>query len=341
VDFQSALHVAGTLTLRNGFVTGASPKTVAGTLRGNGTVVGDLTVTALQSGWGDAYIMAGGGYSRTTPDQSAIVTAGTFDQGGGVHLWLTHGLGLNLEFRNMLMIPHAQALPSGDNRFVVGAGLTLGFGDNARDTDGDGVADRKDRCPDTPSGARADAFGCPADADQDGVFDGLDQCADTPHGAGVDTRGCPTDADGDGMLDGIDRCSDTPKGAIVDAHGCPTDGDGDGVLDGLDQCAGTPKGAAVDARGCPTDADQDGVADGLDKCPETTAGLRVDGSGCPIEDLSVRARGPLASLNRLGRVFHDRLRGAVVIWEFPIRRVADPRAFEARPDDVLDGPIDR
>src|SRR5258706_4071066 len=44
-------------------------------------VVGDLTVTALQSSWGDAYVMAGGGYSRTTPDQSAVVTAGTFDQG--------------------------------------------------------------------------------------------------------------------------------------------------------------------------------------------------------------------------------------------------------------------
>jgi len=45
VNFQSALDVAGTLTLRNGFVTGGSPKTIAGTLRGNGSVVGDATLT--------------------------------------------------------------------------------------------------------------------------------------------------------------------------------------------------------------------------------------------------------------------------------------------------------
>jgi len=45
VNFQSALHVAGTLTLRNGFVTGSAAKTIAGTLRGNGTVVGDATIT--------------------------------------------------------------------------------------------------------------------------------------------------------------------------------------------------------------------------------------------------------------------------------------------------------
>ncbi|MCG3147531.1 MAG: hypothetical protein PCFJNLEI_00971 [Verrucomicrobiae bacterium] len=45
VNFQSALHVAGTLTLRNGFVTGSAAKTIAGTLRGNGAVVGDTTIT--------------------------------------------------------------------------------------------------------------------------------------------------------------------------------------------------------------------------------------------------------------------------------------------------------
>jgi OOP family OmpA-OmpF porin len=30
-----------------------------------------------------------------------------------------------------------------------------------RDSDGDGVPDDKDRCPDTPAGLRVDAFGCP------------------------------------------------------------------------------------------------------------------------------------------------------------------------------------
>jgi len=44
VDFQSELHVAGTLTLRSGIVTGAGPKTVSGTLRGNGTISGSISV---------------------------------------------------------------------------------------------------------------------------------------------------------------------------------------------------------------------------------------------------------------------------------------------------------
>lgn len=39
------------------------------------------------------------------------------------------------------------------------------------DSDGDGVVDAKDRCPDTPKGARVDEFGCPMDMDLDGVFD--------------------------------------------------------------------------------------------------------------------------------------------------------------------------
>jgi len=47
VNFQNALHVAGTLTLRNGFVTGVGAKTIAGTLRGNGSIVGDATVSGV------------------------------------------------------------------------------------------------------------------------------------------------------------------------------------------------------------------------------------------------------------------------------------------------------
>ena len=266
---------------------GLSPVREATTGSGNVEfqhAVGDLTVTALQGGWGDLYIMAGGGYSRTSVDQGPFLAAGTFDQGGGLHFWLARGIGLNLEFRNVLLIPKGEAaLPTGDNRFVAGAGITLGFGDQFRDSDGDGVGDRSDKCLGTPMGARVNAMGCPTDEDGDGVFDGIDTCADTPRGASVNATGCPNDGDGDGVPDGIDTCANSPKGAIVDASGCPMDADGDKVFDGMDQCPGTPSGAAVDDRGCPTDEDGDGVADGLDKCPGTRDGLRVDGDGCPIE----------------------------------------------------------
>jgi len=162
------------------------------------------------------------------------------------------------------------------------ASVDASCGDSC-DQDGDGVPDKRDKCPNTPKGARVDTEGCPLDSDGDKVFDGIDQCENTPKGCTVDARGCPTDADGDGVCDGVDTCPDTPKGATVDAKGCPTDGDGDGVLDGLDKCANTPKGCTVDSLGCPKDADGDGVCDGLDKCPDTSTDLKVDATGCPIE----------------------------------------------------------
>ena len=60
------------------------------------------------------------------------------------------------------------------------------------DSDGDGVPDDLDRCPDTPKGVKVDAHGCPLDSDGDGVPDYLDKCPNTPKGATVDARGCWT-----------------------------------------------------------------------------------------------------------------------------------------------------
>ena len=59
------------------------------------------------------------------------------------------------------------------------------------DSDGDGVPDAKDRCPDTPRGVKVDASGCPIDSDGDGVYDYLDKCPGTPRGTKVDAQGCP------------------------------------------------------------------------------------------------------------------------------------------------------
>jgi len=161
-------------------------------------------------------------------------------------------------------------------------GIILSFGrTKAKDSDGDGVPDYRDKCPDTPKGVAVDANGCPIDSDGDGVPDYLDKCPDTPKGVAVDANGCPLDSDGDGVPDYLDKCPDTPKGVAVDANGCPFDTDGDGVPDYLDKCPNTPKGIAVDANGCPFDSDGDGVPDYLDKCPDTPKGVAVDANGCP------------------------------------------------------------
>ena len=161
-------------------------------------------------------------------------------------------------------------------------GVGVLFGGGYKDSDGDGVPDNIDKCPDTPKGVKVDMFGCPIDSDGDGVADYLDNCPDTPHGVAVDSHGCPLDSDGDGVPDYLDKCPNTPAGVKVDASGCPIDSDGDGVPDYLDKCPDTPKGVEVSTTGCPLDADGDGVPDYLDKCPNTPRGTQVDANGCPI-----------------------------------------------------------
>lgn len=67
------------------------------------------------------------------------------------------------------------------------------------DSDGDGVDDKDDRCPNTPANVTVDASGCPLipgqggwlDTDNDGVPDWYDLCLNTPAGTIVNSNGCP------------------------------------------------------------------------------------------------------------------------------------------------------
>lgn len=88
------------------------------------------------------------------------------------------------------------------------------------DTDGDGVPDVDDKCPNTPFGREVGPDGCQLDSDGDGVVDADDQCPNTPAGVAVDERGCPLDSDGDGVPDYLDECPDSEPGARVDEKGC-------------------------------------------------------------------------------------------------------------------------
>jgi OOP family OmpA-OmpF porin len=185
-----------------------------------------------------------------------------FGVGAGVEVFLTEFMALDLggKFRYMLtddkdligMSYFDSDLTASNDQYLwyFGLGLTW-YPGKCKDSDGDGICNNKDKCPDTPVGCVVDEVGCEVDSDGDGVCDGLDRCPDTPEGAIVDKRGCPKDTDGDGVFDGIDQCPDTPKGCRVDEVGCPMDSDGDGVCDGLDKCPDTPKGVEVDKVGCP------------------------------------------------------------------------------------------
>jgi OOP family OmpA-OmpF porin len=198
------------------------------------------------------YIAAGLGLISINGDQREDNTNGLFDYGAGIKYYLNESLALRGDVRHLLDFDGT------NNNLLYTVGISYVFGRKAEqisppplDSDGDGVNDAADKCPDTPTGVKVDRSGCPLDSDGDGVYDYLDQCPDTPAGVSVDRQGCPIDSDGDGVYDYLDNCPDTPAGAPVDSSGCPLDSDGDGVYDYRDQCPGTPRGIQVDAVGCP------------------------------------------------------------------------------------------
>jgi len=205
----------------------------------------------------DPYVGVGGGY--TWVDE---IGAGTLNGSFGFNFWFSENLGLNLEstykhaFEDYL-----------SSHFQHSVGLTFKFG--GTDTDGDGVYDHEDACPDE---AGLEIFnGCP-DSDNDGIQDSKDDC---PYTAGLaEFNGCP-DSDGDGVMDKDDNC---PEVAGLKAlAGCP-DADGDGVADGVDKCPN--EAGPIANNGCPwADTDGDGVLDKDDKCPNE-AGTAAN-NGCP------------------------------------------------------------
>lgn len=69
------------------------------------------------------------------------------------------------------------------------------------DSDGDGVPDHADLCPDTPRGVKVDKNGCPLDKDGDGVPDYLDKCPEIPGPAS--NKGCPEEVTK--MIDFLER----------------------------------------------------------------------------------------------------------------------------------------
>lgn len=224
----------------------------------------------------EPYLGVGGGY--TWIDE---IGAGTLNGSFGLNFWLTDNIGLNVQstykhaFEDYL-----------SKHFQHSAGLTVKFG--GKDTDGDGIYDKEDACPEVPG---LEAYnGCP-DADGDGIEDSKDSC---PNEAGLaEFNGCP-DSDGDGIADKDDKCP-TVAG-LKTLAGCP-DADADGVADGDDKCPSEAGPAANN--GCPWgDVDGDGILDKDDKCPKVV-GVAAN-NGCP-EVIAAPTAAVMATLNNYAR----------------------------------------
>lgn len=153
------------------------------------------------------------------------------------------------------------------------AGLNIAVRLGKKDKDGDGIADKLDKCPEIPGFGRS--LGCP-DADHDGIADRDDEC---PHKYGVvSLGGCPIkDVDNDSIPDVDDECPTLPGLALF--KGCP-DTDHDGIEDRKDSCA-TVAGL-LQFNGCP-DTDGDGIEDRKDACPTEKGPLEYY-YGCPVRD---------------------------------------------------------
>jgi len=198
-------------------------------------------------------------------------------------------------------IPGLQIYAAGGSGLIAGWGTPdlrilagLRYGTRGVDSDGDGIDDSADGCPDQPEDADGfeDSDGCPdPDNDSDGVTDKLDRCtfeAEDRDGY-EDGDGCPDpDNDADGVLDTGDACPDE-KGP-PSKQGCPSpDSDGDGVHDHKDRCLAEleDRDGFEDDDGCPDpDNDGDGLPDGADPCPndaEDKDGFE-DRDGCPELD---------------------------------------------------------
>jgi hypothetical protein len=169
------------------------------------------------------------------------------------------------------------------------------------DTDGDGVTEISDNCPDAANAGQEDADGdglgdvcdnCPSeanagqeDADSDGVGDVCDNCPAVANSS-------QADADGDGIGDACDTCTDTDGDGFGNpAHpantcaedNCPSDpnpGQGDADSDDIgDACDNCPAIANLGQE----DGDGDGVGDLCDNCPSdpNPGQEETDGDGFP------------------------------------------------------------
>jgi OOP family OmpA-OmpF porin len=230
-------------------------------LRYNIILGGPVTPFVLAGVGGTSVLSSSGGGGYTAIKSGD--TDANFYFGLGAKYALTDLLHLRLDGR-VLAAPNVK-----NNGFSPDWEVTLGFGVTlgghaapppapvvqlVKDTDGDGITDDKDNCP-NEAGPKENK-GCPdKDTDGDGIVDRLDKCPDK---AGPKERdGCPEeDRDHDGIVDSADKCPDDPedKDGFEDADGCPDpDNDKDGILDEKDKCPNEPetKNGYQDEDGCP------------------------------------------------------------------------------------------
>jgi outer membrane protein OmpA-like peptidoglycan-associated protein len=183
--------------------------------------------------------------------------SGMIDCGLGLEWFLSETFGIDVSAHYQFLAGQDQDM-SGLGDVQTGGvearlGLNLYLG-GRRDSDGDGIRDKIDNCPDQAEDLDNfhDEDGCPdVDTDRDGIVNRLDRCRRAPEDKDgfKDEDGCPDpDNDKDGIHDTLDQCRDVA--GIAENNGCPdVDSDNDGIVDRLDKCPKNP--GVAETEGCP------------------------------------------------------------------------------------------
>jgi cysteine-rich repeat protein len=171
--------------------------------------------------------------------------------------------------------------------------------DQCADSDGDGVDDCSDTCPNDPAKSAPGVCGCgisDADSDADGWANCQETCDNDPAKTAPGVCGCgvaDSNSDGDSLLDCQETCDADPAKTSPGVCGCgvaDTNSDGDSLLDCQETCDTDPAKTAPGVCGCGL-PDEDLTGDGVPDCtvcgdavveaPETCDdGGRVAGDGC-------------------------------------------------------------
>ena len=144
----------------------------------------------------------------------------SFNRQGFDAYYLTQSIGLNVYLGSSET--HADFTPTGNRNAEYEARLDA-IEQGMKDDDNDGVANYLDKDNNTPEGATVNTKGEEVetfvDTDGDGVGDEFDACPET---AGLfSANGCP-DADGDGVADDKDNCPN--EAGVASEGGCPSKG---------------------------------------------------------------------------------------------------------------------
>ncbi|OQX74811.1 MAG: hypothetical protein B6D59_01300 [Campylobacteraceae bacterium 4484_4] len=170
------------------------------------------------------YLLAGAGYEKVGHGKTGFESEPFMQGGGGLKYLFKNGIGLKFEAKALQIIGGEK---DEDNELITTVGVTFPFGKYTKsqpvikDSDGDGVMDRLDKCPDTPKGTRVDGSGCPLPEPKTTI---IKESLPIPYN--FEGQECPVKIDGpdrdrDGVLDSVDQCPNTPCDFSVDSKGCP------------------------------------------------------------------------------------------------------------------------